>query len=156
MAPVLLLLLLTSCVKVPVQCPSCCWRRWEEPPGVSRGPGRLWWTGSEGALQEAAASAAGRTLVLPAEPVHHVARVAAVAAAQAEVGGAAHGHVADGALEGEALAGRALRPAGLTAAVAAVQAELWGWREETQDRSENLSLSLSLSLKVLKVLTHRE
>lgn len=89
-----------------------------------RAPGRLWWTGSEGALQEAAASAASRTLILSAEPVHHVARVTTVTAAQAEVGGAAYSHVADGTLEGEALAGRALRPAGLAAAVAAVQAEL--------------------------------
>lgn len=91
-----------------------------------RAPGRLWWTGSEGALQEAAASAASRTLILSAEPVHHVARVTTVTAAQAEVGGTAYSHVADGALEGEALAGRALCPAGLAAAVAAVQAELCG------------------------------
>lgn len=81
---------------------------------------------SEGALQQTAAAAAGRTLVLPAEPVHHVTRVAAVAAAQAEVGRAPNGHVADGALEGQVLTHGALRAASLAAAVAAVDAELWG------------------------------
>lgn len=79
---------------------------------------------SEGALQQAAAAAAGRTLILAPEPVHHVSSMAAVAAAQAEVGGAAHGDVAHGALEGQPLAHSALRPARLTAAVAAVQPEL--------------------------------
>lgn len=70
------------------------------------------------------AAAAGRTLVLPAKPVHHVAGVAAVAAAQAEVGQAPDGHVADGALEGQVLADGALRPPGLAAAVATVDSEL--------------------------------
>lgn len=79
---------------------------------------------SEGALQQAVAAAAGRTLVLPAEPVHHVVGVASVTAAQAEVGGSADGHVADGALEGEVLADGALSPARLAAAVAAVNTEL--------------------------------
>lgn len=72
------------------------------------------------------AAAAGRTLVLPAEPVHHVAGVPPVAAAQAEVGRASDRHVAHGALEGQALADGALRPAGLAAAVAAEDAELCG------------------------------
>lgn len=81
---------------------------------------------SEGALQQAAAAAAGRTLVLPPKPVHHVTGVSSVAAAQAEVGGAADGHVADGALEGEAFADGALSPPSLTAAVTAEHAELCG------------------------------
>lgn len=80
---------------------------------------------SEGALEQAVAAAAGRTLVLPAEPVHHVTGVAAVAAAQAEVGRAPNGHVTHGALEGQVLADGTLRPPGLAAAVAAVDAELW-------------------------------
>lgn len=110
---------------------------------MNRALDRLCWTGSEGALQEAAASAASRTLILSAEPVHHVARVTTVTTAQAEVGGAAHGYVADGALEGEALAGRALRPSGLAATVAAVQAELCGQRKESQDRRPSQRTSLS-------------
>lgn len=64
------------------------------------------------------------TDLLRAEPLHHVAGVAPVSAGEAEVGGAAHGHVADGALEGEALADGALGAAHLAAAVAAVHAEL--------------------------------
>lgn len=119
---------------------------------MSRASGRLWWTGSEGALQETAASAASRTLILSAEPVHHVARVTTVTTAQAEVGGAAHSYVADGALEGEAFAGRALRPAGLAATVAAVQAELCGQTRVTQGRRP----SQRTSLKALQVLTCRE
>lgn len=59
------------------------------------------------------------------KPLHHVAGVAAVPAGQAEVGGAAHGHVADGALEREALADGALRAPDLAAAVAAVHTELY-------------------------------
>lgn len=70
------------------------------------------------------AAAAGRTLVLPAEPVHHVAGVSAVTTAEAEVGGAADGHVADGALEGQTLTDGTLRPTSLSAAVTAVHAEL--------------------------------
>lgn len=49
-----------------------------------------------------------------------------MAAGEAEVGGAAHGHVADGTLEGEALADGALGAPHLAAAVAAVHTELWG------------------------------
>lgn len=70
-------------------------------------------------------AAACRTNLLRAEPLHHVAGVASVAAAQAEVGRAADGHVADGALEGEALAHGALSASCLTPAVTAVHAELW-------------------------------
>lgn len=80
--------------------------------------------GSEGALQQAVAPTARGTDLLGAKPLHHVAGVAAVPAGQAEVGGAPHGHVADGALEGEALADGALGAAHLAAAVAAVHAEL--------------------------------
>lgn len=46
-------------------------------------------------------------------------------AGQAEIGWAPHGHVADGALEGEAFADGTLRAPDLTPAVAAVHAELW-------------------------------
>lgn len=70
------------------------------------------------------AAAAGRTVVAAAEPVHHVTGVSAVTTAQAEVGGAADGHVTDGALEGEALTDGALSPTGLTATVTAVHPEL--------------------------------
>lgn len=69
-------------------------------------------------------AAAGGTDLLRAEPVHHVAGVSSVATAQAEVGGAAYGHVTDGALEGEALADSTLGSAGLTTTVAAVNPEL--------------------------------
>lgn len=69
-------------------------------------------------------AAAGGTDLLRAEPVHHVAGVSSVATAQAEVGGAAYGHVTDGALEGEALADSALGSTGLTSTVAAVNAKL--------------------------------
>lgn len=79
---------------------------------------------SQRALPEALAAAAGRTLVLPAEPVHHVVGVPPVAAAQAEVGRASDRHVAHGALEGQTLADGTLGPAGLAATVAAVHAEL--------------------------------
>lgn len=79
---------------------------------------------SEGALEQTLAATAGRTLVLAAEPVHHVTGVAAVSTAQAEVGRAPDSHVTDGALEAQVLADGALRPAGLTAAVAAVNAKL--------------------------------
>lgn len=92
--------------------------------------------GSEGALQKTVAAAAGRTLVLSAEPVHHVAGVPSVTAAQAEVGRAAYGHVTDRALEGETLTDGALRPASLTAAVTAVQAELCRGGD-TQDRRQS-------------------
>lgn len=92
--------------------------------------------GSEGALQKTVAAAAGRTLVLSAEPVHHVAGVPSVSAAQAEVRRAAYGHVTDGALEGETLTDGALRPTSLTAAVTAVQAELWGRGHRTGGRAE--------------------
>jgi len=78
----------------------------------------------EAALLQAAAATAGGALVLQAEPLHHVAGVAAVAAAQAEVGGSAHGHVAHGALEGQPLAHRALGAPRLAPTVAAVHTEL--------------------------------
>lgn len=91
---------------------------------------------SEGALQKTVAAAAGRTLVLSAEPVHHVAGVSSVTAAQAEVGRAAYSHVTDGALEGETLTDGALRPTSLTAAVTAVQAELCGGGD-TRDRRQS-------------------
>lgn len=79
---------------------------------------------SEGALEQAVAPTARGTDLLGAKPLHHVAGVASVATCQAEVGGAPHGHVADGALEGEALADGALGAAHLAAAVAAVHAKL--------------------------------
>lgn len=79
---------------------------------------------SEGALQQTLAAAAGRTLVLLPEPVHHVTGVSSVTTAQAEVGGAANGHVTDGALEGETLADGTLRATSLTATVTAVHTEL--------------------------------
>lgn len=79
---------------------------------------------SEGALEQAVAPTARGTDLLGTKPLHHVAGVAPVPAGQAEVGGAPHGHVADGALEGEALADGALGAAHLAAAVAAVHAEL--------------------------------
>lgn len=88
------------------------------------GPRRRLSDGSEGALQQTVAAAAGRTLVLAAEPVHHVTGVSSVTAAQAEVGGTSYGHVTDGALEGQTLADGALRTSSLTATVAAVHAEL--------------------------------
>lgn len=91
---------------------------------------------SEGALQQTVAAAPGRTLVLPAEPVHHVTGVSSVSTAQAEVGRAPNGHVADGTLEGQVFAHGTLGPPGLAAAVAAVHAELWG-----QDRPSALALS---------------
>lgn len=86
---------------------------------------------SEGALQQTVAPAASGTHLLGAEPLHHVAGVPAVPAAEAEVGGAAHGHVADGTLEGEALADRTLGAPGLAATVTAVHTKLnafvWLW-----------------------------
>lgn len=88
-------------------------------PGVAHCPHH-----SEGALEQAVAPAACGTDLLGAKPLHHVAGVASVSAGQAEVGGAPHGHVADGALEGEALADGTLGAAHLAAAVAAVHAEL--------------------------------
>lgn len=79
---------------------------------------------SEGALEQAVAPTARGTNLLGAKPLHHVAGVAPVSAGQAEIGGAPDGHVADGALEGEALADGALGAAHFAAAVAAVHAEL--------------------------------
>lgn len=87
---------------------------------------------SEGALQQTVAAAPGRTLVLPAEPVHHVTGVSSVSTAQAEVGRAPNGHVADGALEAQVFAHGTLGPPGLAAAVAAVHAELWGQDTDRQ------------------------
>lgn len=71
-------------------------------------------------------STACRTNFLRAEPLHHVAGVAAMAAVQAEVGRATDGHVADGALEGEALADSTLSASGLAPTVAAVHTKLCG------------------------------
>lgn len=71
------------------------------------------------------AATAGGTLVLPAEPVHHVTGVAAVTTAQAEVGRAPNGHVTDGALEGQMFTDGTLRPPSLAAAVTTVNAKLW-------------------------------
>jgi len=71
------------------------------------------------------APAARGANLLRAKPLHHVAGVAAVPTRQAEVGGAAHSHVADGTLEGEALADGALGAPCLAAAVAAVHTKLW-------------------------------
>lgn len=70
------------------------------------------------------AAAAGRTLVLPSEPVHHVTGVTSVTAAQTEVGGASDSHVTDGTLEGEAFTDRTLSPSSLAATVTAVHTEL--------------------------------
>lgn len=89
---------------------------------------------SEGALEQAVAPTARGTDLLGAKPLHHVAGVASVSARQAEIGGAPHGHVADGALEGEALADGALGAAHLAAAVAAVHAELCR-REHTESET---------------------
>lgn len=79
---------------------------------------------SEGALEQAVAPAARRAHLLCAKPLHHMAGVAPMSARQAEIGGASHRHVTDSALEGEALADGALGTTHLTAAVAAVHAEL--------------------------------
>lgn len=87
---------------------------------------------SEGALQKTVAAAAGRTLVLPAEPVHHVTGVSSVTTAQAEVGGAANGHVTDGTLEGETLTDGTLSATSLTATVTAVHTELCGETHRAQ------------------------
>lgn len=81
-------------------------------------------TASEGALQETVAAAAGRTLVLPAKPIHHVTGVAPVTTVQAEVGGASYGHVTDGALESQTFTDSTLGPTSLTATVTAVYTEL--------------------------------
>lgn len=120
---------------------------------------------SERALEQAMAPTARGTDLLGAKPLHHVAGVAAVPAGEAEVGGAPHGHVADGALEGEALADGALGAAHLAAAVAAVHAKLnslVGIRR-TRDKLQNLSPLLSQApaikdfsitlLKVIKLLS---
>lgn len=71
------------------------------------------------------APAARGAHLLCAKPLHHVAGVATVPTRQAEVGGAPYGHVADGTLEGEALADGALGAPCLAAAVAAVHTKLW-------------------------------
>lgn len=71
------------------------------------------------------ASAAGGAHFLGAKPLHHVTGVPSVATGQTEVGGASHSHVADGALESEALADGALGAPHLAAAVTAVHPELW-------------------------------
>lgn len=83
-----------------------------------------WSVSSESAFEQAVTPTPGGTHLLGPEPLHHVAGVSAVPAGQAEVGRPSHGHVADGALEREALADGALRAADLVPAVAAVHAEL--------------------------------
>ncbi|KAG8143861.1 hypothetical protein E2320_001007, partial [Naja naja] len=83
---------------------------------------------SESALQQAVAAAACGTDFLGAEPFHHVAGVASVAAGQTEVGRTPHGHVADGTLEGKAFADGALNATHFAAAVAAEDTKLWQGR----------------------------
>lgn len=97
---------------------------WEFHP-KSHSQGALLSRCSEGALEQAVAPAARGAHLLCAKPLHHVAGVATVPTRQAEVGGAPHGHVADGTLEGEALADGALGAPCLAAAVAAVHTKLW-------------------------------
>lgn len=94
-------------------------------------PGVLWdsrlfpWpVSSESAFKQAVTPTPGGTHLLGPEPLHHVAGVSPVAAGQAEIGRSSNCHVADGALEREALADGALRAADLAPAVAAVHAEL--------------------------------
>lgn len=89
--------------------------------GSRRSP---WSVSSESAFEQAVTPTPGGTHLLGPEPLHHVAGVSPVPAGQAEVGRPPHGHVADGALEREALADGALRAADLAPAVAAVHAEL--------------------------------
>lgn len=88
------------------------------------GVSRVVLVSSEGALQQAVAATASRTLVLPAKPVHHVTGVPAVTTAQAEVGRAPNGHVTDGTLEGQMFTDGALRPSSLTATVTTVNSKL--------------------------------
>ena len=104
---------------------------------------------SEGALQQTVAATAGRTLILPAEPVHHVTGVSSVSTAQAEVRGAAYSHVADGALEGETLTDGTLSPTSLTATVTAVHSELCRGTNNNH-RSETLR---SIGLSLLRIQT---
>lgn len=87
---------------------------------------------SEGALEQAVASAARGANLLGAKPLHHMAGVASVSTGQAKIRGASHCHVADSTLEGEALADGTLGAAHLAAAVAAVHAKLWGGGKETE------------------------
>lgn len=70
------------------------------------------------------ASTPGGTHLLGPKPLHHVAGVPTVPAGQAEVGRAAHRHVADGTLECEAFADGTLRATDLAPTVAAVHAKL--------------------------------
>lgn len=120
---------------------------------------------SEGALEQAVAPTARGAHLLGAKPLHHMAGVAPVSACQAEIGGASHCHVTDGALEGEALADGTLGAAHLAAAVAAVHAKLNSFVgiRRTRDKLENLSPLLSQApavkdfsialLKVIKLLS---
>lgn len=79
---------------------------------------------SESAFKQAVTPTPGGTHLLGPEPLHHVAGVSPVPAGQAEIGRSPNCHVADGALEREALADGALCAADLAPAVAAVHAEL--------------------------------
>ena len=90
--------------------------------------------GLVGALLQAVAATAGGALVVAAEPVHHVAGVPAVAAAQAEVGGSTDGHVADSALEAHPPARLTLCAQRRAAAVAAEHPELCSRQEGTRHR----------------------
>lgn len=83
-----------------------------------------WSVSSESAFKQAVTPTPGGTHLLGPKPLHHVAGVSPVPAGQAEIGRSSNCHVADGALECEALADGALRAADLAPAVAAVHAEL--------------------------------
>lgn len=83
-----------------------------------------WSVSSESAFKQAVTPTPGGTHLLGPKPLHHVAGVSPVPAGQAEIGRSSNCHVADGALEREALADGALRAADLAPAVAAVHAEL--------------------------------
>lgn len=100
---------------------------------------------SEGALEQAVASAARGANLLGAKPLHHMAGVASVSTGQAKIRGASHCHVADSALEGEALADGTLGAAHLAAAVAAVHAKLNPFVRirRTRHKLQNLSSLLS-------------
>lgn len=89
---------------------------------------------SESAFKQAVTPTPGGTHLLGPEPLHHVAGVSPVPAGQAEIGRSPNCHVADGALEREALADGALCAADLAPAVAAVHTELWKRPEMARTR----------------------
>lgn len=70
------------------------------------------------------AATASWTFIVLAKPVHHMTGVSSMAAAQTEVGRAPYSHVTDGTLKSQTFTDGTLSPAGLTATVAAVNAEL--------------------------------